>query len=538
MNLRHNSSRLLFPKGTAALLMAIQLVSWSAATGQLTGIGYNITPSGEQIFFDGNSGLGDGTFYGGKLGFSFGEFSELRGIYMRSASLSTDFSDFSGIDSGTDALLGDLAPRDLTLERYGGEVKFNIGRGSLFPTLSVGTGIMRFKPDGLENSETVYLEGAVGIQYSLRDRYTLSLEMRDLAYRYNPASTLLSEFDLSDVGANAEDFELQNVNNLGVSLGLQLYLGGRSRGELTDFDKALRSQFSGGLRGVRLQIEPFGSEISFKSDLGYQKRQRMAGVSAGLDLGSYVGVRGFYWRGIEDGSVTKFDELQAYGGEMRLGFGGESSAIRPFITLGGGYMDVLSDYEGNGFFEPDDRPFAMAGGGVIVPLGETLNIHGSARAILMSTQGTDNVSDPSSISASGMYSVGLSFSIGGRGRSAGGVFEERVGRSERSAREGEARLATQIGDREKELRSAEARLDSLAQAVVLAQKGDQEAIRFLRERQAVQDSLLAAAATRGEKPVTKAIETPATVASTPVTTEKRALSGARPVGDASRTGRR
>lgn len=384
---------------------------------QVTGISYTLTPVAERIYFDNNAGLADGTLIGGRLGLAFGEYTELSGIYLESTGLTTDFTRFADLGEEHRDAFEALPSRDVSTRQQGANLKFNLGRGTIFPFVSIGTGIVEFDPEMMDRSRVIYLSGAAGLQFGLGDRFGLLVQVQDLVYRYTPSNVLLSETDLADLGLTASDFRQVNVNNLALRVGLQMYAGGRPRGELTEVDHSLRSQFSNGLAGIRLQVEPIGGRIDFRDVLGYRERQRVAGVLAGIDLGPYLGLRGFYWRGVEEGALTDFDDLQAYGGEVKLKFGAVMGRLMPHLVLGGGYLDVLQGYEGNGVTQPVDRPFASGGAGFSIPLTGAIELHGGARAILLTTEDVENVSDPSDISANFFYSGGISFGLGG-GRAA------------------------------------------------------------------------------------------------------------------------
>lgn len=384
---------------------------------QVTGISYTLTPLAERVYFDKNAGLADGTFFGGRLGFGFGEYTELSGIYLVSTGLTTDFSGFIDLGEDRREAFETLPARDVNTRQLGVNLKFNLGRSTIFPFVSIGTGVLEFDPENLDKSRVIYLTGAAGLQFGLSDHFGLLIQLQDLVYRYTPSNVFLSQIDLADLGLRAADFRQVNVNNFALRVGLQIYAGGRARGELTDVDRALRDQFSHGLSGIRLQVEPIGGQIDFADELGYREHQRMAGVLAGLDLGPYLGLRGFFWRGIDEGSFTEFDNLQAYGGEVKLKFGTVMGRLIPHLVLGGGYLDVLQGYEGNGLAEPVDRPFASGGAGFSIPLTGAIQLHGGARALLLTTEDVENVSDPSDISANFFYSGGISFGLGG-GRAA------------------------------------------------------------------------------------------------------------------------
>lgn len=443
---------------------------------QVTGISYTLTPVVEGINFNEEAALKSGLLYGGRLGFGFGEFIELNGLYLYGNNLDTDFGGLSGFDEVTTDLLDALPSRTTDLQRFGGEIKFNIGRGFLFPFVTLGTGVLRFDPEGLNHSKAIYLSEALGIQYSYENRFALVAEVSNLSYRYNPAATLLSTADIASVGLTPADFERVTVNNLSGNVGVKFYLGGWPRGELSEFDRALYDQLRGGLWGA-FRLEPSAGEISFTEPLGFRDDQRMLCLSAGIDLGAYAGLRGFYWRGAKDDSWTEFDDLQAYGGELKLAFTDIGGGLTPYVTVGGGYMDVMDDYVGNGVAVPEDYPFALGGIGVVLPLGNAVSVDACLRSVLMSTAGVENVTEPGDVESSTMFTVGISFGLGvGRGKTPGTVFGREIAES-RAERE---RLASDVGRVDSEIVRLQEELDSLTSDLAEQRRQDMEEIAALR----------------------------------------------------------
>ena len=132
--------------------------------------------------------------------------------------------------------------------------------------------ILRFNPDGLEETENIYLNAGVGVTFSLADRYTVSVAAENLAYRYNTGRAFLSQDELDEIGLTLDNFNQQTVYNPAVSASLKFYLGGRDEGQLTDVDRALMRQFRGGgfrlapaevvtwLHGHRFEAQPSRAE--------------------------------------------------------------------------------------------------------------------------------------------------------------------------------------------------------------------------------------------------------------------------------------
>lgn len=446
--LRPTPARLLPALALWALLAALP------ARAQVTGISYTLSPTIEHVFWNDNAGLDGGTLYGGQLGLGFGEYVELSGLYLFSDAAQTSFGDFSGLSDDFRDALDALPQRDVKIRRYGAEMKLNLLQRAVIPFVTAGTGILRFDPDEIPSSSRIYLQGGVGVQFSAANRYTFTIQAENLSYRYNAGATLFSADDLEAAGLSGDSFNQADIHNWALKASLSLYLGGRRRGEMSELDRALRDQFSEGLRGISLQVEPFAGEVNFADGLGYQPSQRVAGLYTGIDVGAYLGLRGFYWRGLQEDTFADMADIQSFGGELRLRLNSGYQSLEPFVALGGGYVDVLEGYQSQGELA-QDQPYAAAGFGLVLPIGNALKLRGSVRGLLISDEATDDISQPSDVQTSYLYSAGVSFVLGGsRDDGAGSVMERGF----------EDTRAAQL-DLAQRLDSATARLDSLSRVL-------------------------------------------------------------------------
>jgi len=395
---------------------------------QVSGISYTLSPTAEYSLWNDKAGLENSLLAGGKVGFGFGEFFELRGNYMQSINGKTNFSRFD-LPNYSDSL---FVARDAKIVRWGGDVKANIGKGKLLPFVTLGTGIQSIQLDTFDTNKQIYVTAGAGIKLSLADRYTLVLEAKNTAYRYNSINLLTGE-DIMTFDLNSEDFVTENLNNWSIGASLQFYLGGRKPGELSALDKAYFDAFSGGFSSIAGTVEPMVGRIQFHESLPYRDTW-MAGANAGIDLGPYVGLRGFYWRGIEDGELTSFDKLAMYGGEVRMRLN-TATGLVPYVTLGGGNIEVQDDYTGRSIMlndtttivaETDNKGFAMGGLGITLPLSDNFQVFGSARAILTSGTPIDDFQAPDQVQTSFMYSAGLRFSLGKKSKNPDQLVNSKV----------------------------------------------------------------------------------------------------------------
>lgn len=405
---------------TIALIISLAIIPGTVAA-QVTGLSYSLTPGVGSTFWEDEAGLKNGALWGGHLGLGFGQYVELSGRYLLGSDFKTDFSDLHGIEASKLAL---LPTRKVKAEQLGPAIKFNFSRGRISPFVTLGAGLMRFTPDDMERSESIYWSGGVGLRFALNDRLNLTLEGENFSYRYNPASTFLSSDDLAGAGLQATDFDTIRTHNWGVRLGIGTYLGGRVPGEMSDLDRELEEQFSSGFRGLNLQITPFYGQLEFHKALPFPESQKLVGLDADLGFGPFVGLKGFYWRGVDDGerATVNSDKIQMFGGEMSFKLNKGEGAI-PFLIIGGGYLDVLGGYQTSSGITPKDQPFVTAGVGLDMAMMKSIRLQGSVRTILMDRQGNEFAS-PEGVYGSPMYSIGISFPFGGRSDKPGVVRRE------------------------------------------------------------------------------------------------------------------
>lgn len=468
-------------KGAAVLLWLLSYTGISSA--QVSDLSYTLSPTAQRVNWAGDAGLKDGYQFGGSLGFGFGEFVQLSGLYMLGRDFATDFGDFSSGDSLFMQSIESIPSRDLELQRYGGELRLNIARGSITPFITAGTGLIKFEPKDLESFERIYLSGGAGVSFSVADRYRLSVQAQNLAYRYSPSS-LFSVDELATLGDTGTLSEQQSVRNWAFSGSLSLFLGGRRPGQLSEIDRAFSDQFSSGLRGLSVTAEPFYGQISFDENLGYRTSQTVAGVGASFDFGPYLGLRGFYWRGL-DGSAA--DDIQFYGGEMQFNLS-DGEGVVPYLLIGGGYVDVLNGYQvPDALVEAKDNPFAVGGGGLAFPISPRFKLHAGVRAMLMSTDNLESISAPNQVQTSWMYTGGVKFALGGQRATRPDVLYRQEMEDE------VARVQYEAALREAELNDAiaisQARTDSLNHALLLADaRGDSLNASRLRLEKASQEA--------------------------------------------------
>lgn len=348
---------------------------------------------------------------GGMIGIGLGRNLELRGIYEQSLDLKSTLNDLKVPADIVDK----FNSRTVDVTRWGGEFKANIPTGGvLAPYLTLGTGVQKLKYDEIKQ-EQIYLSGGLGTKINLGDRVTLNLEGKVHAFNLDPTSMLRIN---NPEGDSFNDWIDNNITdermmNWSLNAGIQFYLGGRNPSNYTALDKAYEKQFSSGFSGLRFVLEPGGAYINFDNNTNLRDTYLLGGA-LGIDFNDFVGLRGFYYRSSEDEKIsTDFDKLAMYGADFiaRLNV---ARGVVPYISIGGGYMNVYDSYVGKApLLATNSGYFAKGGVGLSIPIARYFEIFGGAN--LMFTTDKEDVADLQStedLKKHVMYNAGLKFNLG------------------------------------------------------------------------------------------------------------------------------
>lgn len=376
---------------------------------QVSGVSFSLSPTADYLIFEDNAGLKNGYAVGGTVGLGLGQYIELQASYMFGDRYRTDFARLRGGDEIVSERLGLLKNQDITLQRYGLSTRVNLASTVIVPYLTAGTGIIRMTRNNLKASESLYISGGAGLMASVASRYTFFIQASHMGYRYNPGSAFLRGSEMNTADLQPANFTQVDVTNWDIQLGIKAYLGG-SRFENSGDEIIFLDEFNGGWSNVRYTFDVFYGQIFFDESLGFPSTTHLTGLQAGLDFGPYAGVRGFYWRGIDDRDGLKFDRLHMYGALFRTAF--FRSGVRPYVNVGGGYMRVLSDYDPGMLTDPQSQMFALTGVGVEASITSNVFLKGDISAMAFTGDGIDNAISPSSVNLSPMFTLGISYRIG------------------------------------------------------------------------------------------------------------------------------
>lgn len=402
------------------LLLLIFFLS-TLGFSQVKDISFTVSPFVDYTFYDKQSGLEDATSVGGKVGFGFGEYVEIRAVYLQSLGLQTNFSSY-GIAGYNVAM---FQAQDINLTRWGGEFKTNLGRGRFIPYLTLGSGVQNIEIKNGEDFDQIYASGGLGFKTKLTDRFVFTIEGKYNRYNFNSGKYLLTAQNKTDFSVTNDDFETEALSNWSAQASLQIYLGGRKPGTLSELDKAYYSKFSNGFKGIQWIIEPSGNYIKF-DDKSLFKDTYLLGLYAGFDFNQYIGIRGFYLQATEDEQLSfTFDKLSMYGMEFRARLN-DGNGVTPYLILGGGYLNSQKSYLGRTNTTVDSEEFALAGLGLNIPLSKRILITGGARGMITSAANVEDLSSPDNLQTHMMYNAGIKLSFGGRKTNPDAVYNAQL----------------------------------------------------------------------------------------------------------------
>lgn len=398
------------PLGSALLASALLALALSSpAQAQIEGLSYSITPEVDWVRWESELGLEDATLYGARLGMRFGRTMALEGFYLQNDEIQTELTagDFPGFDPTP------FRNQTVGAKRYGADLVLNLARGRWVPYLDVGGSIHRFDPKLGPSFDEIGLQFGGGVRYLITPRMQARLALQNSRFRTD-------RFQLAPVPASESQGEIpvdperdSFRNHLAVSLGVDVQLGGYDTNAETEIDRALRARYQAGIRGAAWPIEPFVGTLRYDGSFGLAD-QNVLGVRSGIDFGTYLGLRAYYARGMEDG-FDDTDPFQTYGAELQFLLS-PGPGVRPYLIGGVGYLDYLDSFRTAEGVTPDDETALLAGGGLRFDLGQHFHVDLSARDYITSSRSDFvEVRKASDLNDSWLYSGGLTFQIGGGG---------------------------------------------------------------------------------------------------------------------------
>lgn len=394
---------------------ALAALAITGAKAQVKDVSITVSPFIEYNWWNDNIALKDSPFWGARVGFGFGPFFEVRGTFEKSLNLKNSLENKSW-NIFNEETLKKLEGSQIDITRVGGEAKINLfGNASFSPYVTAGSGVQifdysPFKSDNVDaavsdarvKEKQIYVSLGAGLKLNLSDRMALSLEARNVRFNMDEDNSYFNP-KVSDKDAR--------WGNWAALASLDFYLGGNT----TPKDKQARAYynlFTDGFRGPKFVLEPGIAFVDFSNKLPAYADQWFVGGSAGFDLSSLIGIRGFYYQATKEPNKLSFDlnkDMRMYGANIitRLNY---PRGIVPYLSLGMGYFDV----EGEKAFRKENI-MALAGAGIEIPISRYIALYGTYNAMLMTNREVEDVTKvkkPSDLINNHMYTAGVRINLG------------------------------------------------------------------------------------------------------------------------------
>ncbi|MEP6781407.1 MAG: hypothetical protein ABJC26_16030 [Gemmatimonadaceae bacterium] len=392
-------------RGRSRLVVSITVATvffLQAPSAGAQGISYTLAPAAASLSWDKDLGLKNHSLYGGQGSIDFERLISLQGYYLTNNKIN------SAVDKlGLGGDLGNqLRNQRLEVRSYGANVIWKFWSGGIAPFLKTGGGIIELRPDSGRTSKQIALNAGGGIRFGANAPLFLDLFAEDMMLRVDRYALFSNGVGTLPVDAQAN--HLRHNLLVGAAVGVPLGLNTNDR------EREMASDMRWGLTGASLTLEPFAGRMQF-ADKGSNRNvadQDLAGLRAGIDVGRYVGLRGFYWRST-DNNFKRLTSLQSWGGELQFKLN-SGQGLTPYLLAGAAQLDFRKDDSSAVALQGTNKASLILGGGVMMPLGERFALNASARDYVYGQgNGADSVSSPSDLRHNWMYSIGLRVSLGG-----------------------------------------------------------------------------------------------------------------------------
>jgi hypothetical protein len=277
----------------------------------------------------------------------------------------------------------------------GANVQFNLGADVLSPFVRIGGGILRFDPDTGARRERVAVNAGAGLRLGLGSMQA-ELFAERLAFRLDP-----SQLFATGGGDPQSVAEEQRATVYGIAAAIPL---SSSRGRAAD----------GELSSTTAPLEPFVGRLRYASDVDLPDVE-LVGLRAGLDFSPLFGVRGFWWRGVNE-DRDRMIPVSGYGGEAQFNLG-SATGVTPFLVAGAGRL-----HYGESFLDPDgerrdDQSALVLGGGASLVLSDRVRVNVAARDYIVSPdRALTETGDPDNLLHNTLLSAGFTLNFGPAGR--------------------------------------------------------------------------------------------------------------------------
>ncbi len=438
----HNTAKspsAMIPRALGGLMV---LATFLGAPLRAQGVDVSLVPSIERIRWDDKLAFDEDDLYGGRLALRFGPLIELQPFYFTRDNYAIDSSKAASL-FGNSAL-----GKGLDLRHYGANVQFNLGDAAAVPFIRAGAGILRLKPDSAARQDRITVSAGGGLRFGIGG-LNAEIFAEQMAFRMNPTSLFAPD------SSGTEPVTLRNFV-YGAAVTIPLSNGSASAQ-------------GAGLQGATAPIEPFVGQLRFDSSIGLEDLE-VAGVRAGFDFTPVFGLRGFYWRGVNedrDGPLP----VSGYGGEGQFNLN-TGPGISPYIVTGAGTIDFKPNFEDSMGNTRRDRTALIVGGGASFRLTDHLRVNAAVRDYILSDESDLNdVATTGDLVHNTMLTAGLTISFGGASASdQRAAARERDMRNQRNDRT--ERDDSELSARERDVAERERRLDAAERSMREMRRGN------------------------------------------------------------------
>ncbi len=371
----------------ARVVFASAIVTASSATVHAQQVGVSVLPGAQRVQWSKDLPFDDDYMYGGRVALRFGKWVELQPFYF--------FRDGLGLDS-TRALsaFGPLsAGKDVDVQHYGSSLQFNLGDAAFVPFARVSAGVLRLEPDSAARQDRITMSAGGGVRFGFAG-LNAELYAEQMGFRMNPGSL----FGV-DTSLMANPMTLRNFV-YGAAITIPLSTMREDEGN------------AGGLSGSSAPLEPFVGRLRYAGEHGLPDLE-VAGLRAGIDFSPVFGIRGFYWRGLNDDRDGPAP-VAGYGGEGQFNLS-TGQGLSPFLIVGAGQIDYKDNFADSLGVSRVDKTALILGAGASFRLTDRLRLNGAVRDYIMTVdENLDNVASTGDLTHNTMITAGLTISFGGK----------------------------------------------------------------------------------------------------------------------------
>lgn len=387
---------LIMPLAFLIALVAAFLATPTTSSAQ--GLTFTVSPSARWIEWDEDLGFKQSRLFGGSVGMGFGRYVGLQAFHHQADGLKL-----------FEATEGDETPQLFDLAKSGLQVSLALGSGTFVPIVVGGGSLLKFQPKDGDELKKLTLDYGAGFRVVLSESLHGEVLVESTQFRLDPVFLATGEPSFEGTGP------LRRNMTLRASLGLQF--GRRSFDKATELDDAFAQRYQAPFSNFALAIEPLIGRLDYDKSIDLDN-QEMVGIRAGVDFGSFFGLRGFHWWGTDSdfGSTT---DLKAYGGEAQFTLA-SGPGLNPYLLGGAGELTWGKAEEGQPAL-PSDQTALILGGGVDFNFGPRVRATVAARDFILSgsdlsaSPDLNTISNPDDLVHNWQFSAGLKFLVGRSG---------------------------------------------------------------------------------------------------------------------------